>query len=189
MCAVGIETSLYFELGPSVAEGRSTGGSLAEHRPIQKQGRVAFPTPSPTAPSAVWGTGAVDEAWKTHDRCRFGRGRFGSLTECQEHHQKLTPGDTKPTPSLIDGAALPGLSTLCPRRRSPANQVAVVKGWITPTTTSADACVQLLATPPGPNIAPFIRGGLGLCGPRRIGVECPPQRRIDIASNDCQPRP
>ena len=41
-------------------------------------------------------------------------------------------------PSLINGTALTGLSTLCPRRRSPVNQVAVVKGWITPSTNLAD---------------------------------------------------
>ena len=38
-------------------------------------GRVAFPTPSPTAPRFLRGTGAVDVAWKTHDRCRFSRRR------------------------------------------------------------------------------------------------------------------
>ena len=77
--------------------------------------------PSPTAPSAVWGTGAVDEAWKTHDRCRFGRGRFGSRTAYREH-QKQTPYDTKADAFVINGTALTGLSTLCPRRRSPTNK-------------------------------------------------------------------
>ena len=41
-------------------------------------GRVAFPTLRPPRLSAVWGTVAVDEAWKTHDRRRFDRDRFGS---------------------------------------------------------------------------------------------------------------
>ena len=49
-----------------------------------------------------------------------------------KRHQKPTPLPTRKLTPLIDGAALTGLSTLCPRRRSPANQVAVVKGWVTP---------------------------------------------------------
>ena len=70
-----------------------------EHRPIQSSGRalskrgdhrrrsldatsphsnrcrVAFPTLRPPRLWLFGGTGAVDEAWKTHRRCRFGRGR------------------------------------------------------------------------------------------------------------------
>ena len=40
--------------------------SLDETSPHSKQRRVAFPTLRPPRLSAVWGTGAVDEAWKTH---------------------------------------------------------------------------------------------------------------------------
>ena len=59
--------------------------------------------PSPTAPLAVWGTGAVDEAWKTHDRGRLDRGRCGGRTAYREHHQKPTPGDTEDDPFVING--------------------------------------------------------------------------------------
>ena len=166
--------------GPNIAPFNS-GSSCVSH-------------PSPTAPLAVWGTGAVDEAWKTRRHCRLVRGgdgirivgatvgsniapfnfgpsvadvrstggtvrtehrpnqfrgpscdsrrfdrcRGGGRTAYQEHHQKQTPGETKTDHLVINGTALTGLSTLCPRRRSPVNQVAVDKGWVTPSTTSAD---------------------------------------------------
>jgi hypothetical protein len=45
---------------------------------------------------------------------------------------------------LINGTALTGLSTLCPRRRCSINQVAVVKGWVTPSTTCCPIAVSEL---------------------------------------------
>ena len=138
-----------------LADVRKPGAAVwTEHRPIQF-GRVAFPTLRPPRLSAVRGTGAVDEAWKTHGRCRSGQCRCGSRTEYQEHHQELTPGDTKADPFVINGTALTGLSTLCPRRRSSSNQLAVVKGWTTPSTTSADRRFRLFAMPPVPKHRPI----------------------------------
>ena len=144
-------TSPHSKLGPSVVKVQSTGGTVrTEHRPIQNQGRVAFPTLRPLR-LAVWGTGAVDEAWKTHDRCRFGRGRGGPAgPRVDSHHQTTTPGDTKVDPFVINGTALTGLSTLCPRRRSSSNQVAVGKGWVTPSTTLADGRSGPFAISPWP---------------------------------------
>ena len=93
------------------------------------------------------------------DRCRFGRGRCSGRTAYKEHHRKLTPGDAKADPFVINDTALTGLSTLCPRRRSSTNQVAVVKGWITPTTNSADRRSDSRERRPSRNIAPFNRSG------------------------------
>ena len=56
---------------------------------------------------------------------------------------KPTPGDTKTDPPGSTAPPLTGLSTLCPRRRSPDNQVAVGRGWITPWTTLADGEFRL----------------------------------------------
>ena len=66
------------------------------------------------------------------------RGRFGSQTAWRAISSDNDPGDIGPTPLVINGTALTGLSTLCPRRRPSVNQVAVGKGWVTPTTTPAD---------------------------------------------------
>ena len=135
--------------------------------------RVAFPTPSPTAPPVFLGIGAVDEAWKTRNRWRFCRGgrqpdrrgdrgrehrpiqsgaelRFpplrpprlgglgtGAVDEAWKTHDRR---------ALVRGAQRgpadkhrPFHSLPNPRRRSPDSQVAVVKGWITPSTPLADA--------------------------------------------------
>ena len=93
----------------------------------------------------------------------------------------------KLTPLLINGTAPTGLSTLCPRRRSPDNQVAVGKGWVTPSTALADGSFQVVrdaacgalfelglqsshdGQPVGRNIAP-IKLGPEVADVRRTGV-------------------
>ena len=77
----------------------------------------------------------MDRAWKTRSR--------GALSETGHPNQatsELTPLATPKLtpPNSINGTALTGLSTLCPRRRSSSNQVAVGKGWVTPATALAD---------------------------------------------------
>ena len=125
------------------------GQNIAPFKPVPS----CVSHPLPTAPLAVWGTGAVDEAWKTHSRgALFGVGhadRGGNRRDRTSPHSKPGPScrchfgrsvlqpTRKPTPLGSMGRRWRGYP-LCPRRRSPANQVAVVKGWITPTTTSAD---------------------------------------------------
>ena len=195
-----------------------------------KPGPSCVSHPSPTAPSASWGTGTVDEAWKTRqcdslfevrhadrggsgrdrehrpfqspkrslavadtdgtawrewnivpfnrsaelrfppfahrafgfmgDRRRgrsvenalplsFWSGSAGSRTERQATSSEADPqGKREPTPLLINGSALAGLSTLCPRRRSPVNQVAVGKGWVTPSNDLGRWRVRSFAAPP-----------------------------------------
>ena len=139
----------------------TTGGAVwTEHRPIQNRGRVAFPTLRPPrlrlfggpAPWTKRGkrTTAVTlvEVGSTPDRER------GETVRCQAT-SKTDPGRHENRPPSINGTALTGLSTLCPRRRSPVNRVAVVKGWITPSTTSADRRFRLFATPPVPRHRPI----------------------------------
>ena len=127
-----------------------------EHRLIQ-----LWPScvshPSPTAPLAVWGTVAVDEAWKTHYRCRFGRVGSAAGPRIENTIGSPTPGDTEADSFVINGTALTGLSTHCPRRRSSTNRVAVGKGWVTPTTTSAGRRSDSRERRPYRNIAPFNR--------------------------------
>ena len=65
--------------------------------------------------------------------------RGGQRLGCQATPETDPLATRKLTPHLlINGTASTGLSTLCPRRRSPDNQVAVGKGWVTPSTASAD---------------------------------------------------
>ena len=78
-------------VGPSVADVESTGGAVWTNIAPFKPGPSCVSHPPPTAPLAIWGTGAVDEAWKTHDRCRSGRGRCGS-----EPHVQRTPSEAGP---------------------------------------------------------------------------------------------
>ena len=52
---------------------RTGGCRLIEHRPIQSGAELRFPPLRPPRLGCL-GTGAVDEAWKTHDRWRFCRG-------------------------------------------------------------------------------------------------------------------
>ena len=62
----GTNTAL-FGLGPSVDEGRGTGGAVrTEHRPIQTGVELRFP-PFAHRAFGFLGTGAVDEAWKTRN--------------------------------------------------------------------------------------------------------------------------
>ena len=107
--------------------------------PRSIRGRVAFPTPSPTAPRFLRGTGAVDEAWKTRHRC--------TLCPCRARPAVTVPGDEhRPfhlghspirdrIPDLCDAVEYTGsdsrsgrrrrrwcreaFSTGCPRPRSP----------------------------------------------------------------------
>ena len=122
-------------------EDRLTG--LAEHRPIQVRAehcrspehrrrsldgtsphsnrcRVAFPTLRPPR-LRLFGSGAVDEAWKTHDRCRSGRGRGRSRTACPATSSEADPGATRePTPSrptLADGRSGPSRRRPGPEHR------------------------------------------------------------------------
>ena len=108
---------------------------------------VAFPTLRPPRLGVFSGTGAVDEAWKTPCPCTCsGRAASGTVghppngTSPQSNPssdiRNRSPGDMETRSPLINGTAPTGLSTLCPRRRSPDNQVAVVKGWVAPSTTS-----------------------------------------------------
>ena len=60
-----------FKFGPSVADVPGTGSAVwTEHRPIQTGAELRFP-PFAHRAFGCWGTGAVDEAWKTHRRCRL----------------------------------------------------------------------------------------------------------------------
>ena len=74
--------------------------------------------------------------------------------QCQATPETDPLATPKLTPLWINGTALTGLSTLCPRRRSPDNQVAVGKGWVTPSTTLADGCFRV-------HDAAWVAGGVG----------------------------
>ena len=118
------------------------GGPVArsgtEHRPIQFLAELRFP---PFAHRAFGYLGdrrrgrSVENARPLSLLAGVG---WATGPSVKRHYGKPTPGDMKTDPLSINGTALTGLSTLCPRRRSPVNQVAVVKGWITPTETSAN---------------------------------------------------
>ena len=94
---------------------------------------VAFPTLRPPRLGVFSGTGAVDEAWKTPCPCTCsGRAASGTVghppngTSPQSNPssdiRNRSPGDMETRSPLINGTAPTGLSTLCPRRRSPDNQ-------------------------------------------------------------------
>ena len=115
-------------------------------------GPVCVSHPSPTAPSAVLGPAS----WTRRGR----RTAAVTLVGLRRQPDRVSidivrsrPRRHENRPPLINGGALTGLSTLCPRRRSPANQVAVVKGWITPSTTLAVG--RAFGTPPGTEHRPF----------------------------------
>ena len=112
------------------------GTNIARSNP----GRVAFPTPSPAAPRFLRGTGAVDQAWKTHDRFRFSPadasmapGHVGSSNRCGSA-----------TRGAVGGTARGGRRTgRGPRRRNR-------RRWIAAAASSAIASANARARCPLP---------------------------------------
>ena len=138
--------------------------------PLSNRG-VAFPTLRPPRLGVFSGTGAVDETWKraalepvsadgVRDPWASSAVNIAPIKRVEPHpklippatcvkrHQKLTPGDTKTDPLLINGTVPTGLSTLCPRRRSPDNQVAVGNRVGNPIDGLGRWPLPPLATPP-----------------------------------------
>ena len=105
--------------------------------------------PSPTAPFGFMGDRRRGRSVENALPLSFWSGSAGSRTERQATSSEADPqGKREPTPLLINGSALAGLSTLCPRRRSPVNQVAVGKGWVTPSNDLGRWRVRSFAAPP-----------------------------------------
>ena len=137
----------------------TTGGAVWTTSPCSNRGRVAFPTLRPPRLRLYGGPAPWAKRGKRTTAVALVGIGSAAGPRARRHRQKPTPGDTRTDALSIDGTALTGLSTLCPRRRSPVNQIAVVKAWVTPTTNSADARSGPSRRCGHPNIAPFIRGG------------------------------